>query len=74
MDSFIDKGADVKSNKDKIFKNVLIRMPTSVLDELDECLKMKPWVNRTQWIVEAIHEKLRSKSSEESKENSGGGN
>jgi hypothetical protein len=59
MERFIDKGADVKASKDIGFKNVLVRLPTSILTELDACIEKKPWVNRTQWIVEAIHEKLK---------------
>lgn len=59
IDSFIDKGADVKANKDKSFKNILIRIPTGILEELDQWLEKKPWLNRTQLIVEAIHEKLK---------------
>lgn len=55
---FIDKGADVKANKDKGFKTILIRIPTGILNELDEELEKKPWLNRTQWIVEAIHDQL----------------
>lgn len=59
--SFIDRGADVKSSKDtKSFKNILIRVPTSILTKLDCCMGKKPWLNRTQWIVEAIHEKIKS--------------
>jgi len=59
IDSFIDKGAQVKANKDKSFRNILIRMPTGILDELDSWVEKKPWINRTQWIVEAIHERLK---------------
>jgi hypothetical protein len=58
IDSFIGGGADVKSAKDKAFKNILLRVPADILNELDERLEKKPWLNRTQWIVEAIHEKL----------------
>jgi hypothetical protein len=58
VNSFIDKGADVKANKDRDFKNILIRMPTSILNELDSCVQKKPWINRTQLIIEAVHEKL----------------
>ncbi len=56
---FIDKGADVKANEDKGFKNVLIRIPVDVLIQLAEAIERKPWLFRTQWIVEAIHEKLK---------------
>jgi hypothetical protein len=56
---FIDDGADVKDSKDKEFKNILIRVPISVLIQLAEAIEKKPWIYRTQWIVEAIHEKLK---------------
>ncbi len=59
-ESFIGRGAEVKSERNKSFTNVLIRIPDSILNELDEILEDKPWLNRTQWIVEAIHEKLMS--------------
>lgn len=68
VESFIDKGADVKSAKDKSFKNVLIRIPFSVLNRLDELVETKPWLNRTQWIVEAIDEKIKRDSDEEQKD------
>ena len=74
ISSFIDKGADVKGKKHKGFKNILVRMPIAILDELDEFIEKKPWViNRTQWIIEAIHQKLKSDSNEE-KENDGARN
>lgn len=58
MDKFIDKGAGVKPSKECIFKNILVRMPNTILNQIDELVAYKPWVNRTQWIVEAVHEKL----------------
>jgi hypothetical protein len=58
MERFIDKGAPVKASKEKEFKNILVRMPASILTKLDEVLEKTPWVNRTQWIVEAIYERL----------------
>jgi hypothetical protein len=58
LSKFIDKGADVKVSKEKEFKNVLVRIPTSILTNLDEVLEKTPWLNRTQWIVEAINERL----------------
>ena len=58
IDKFIDKGADVKASKDEKFKNVLIRIPSDLLSQIDEALEEKPWQNRTQWIVDAIDEKL----------------
>lgn len=60
MDKFIDKGAAVKASKEKEFRNILVRIPADILDELDAYLILnKPWLNRTQWIVEAIHERLK---------------
>lgn len=58
IDNFISKGADVKSSRYSDFRNILIRVPVGVLQEVDKEIQKKPWVNRTQWIVEAIHEKL----------------
>ena len=65
MENFIDKGADVKASKEKGFKNVLVRMPVGVLTELDEWIQKKPWLNRTQWIVQAIYQKLVDESYED---------
>lgn len=68
-ESFIDKGADVKSSKEtKSFKNVLIRIPNCILTELDYWVAKKPWLNRTQWIVEAIHDKIKSDFCDEQQE------
>ena len=58
INSFIDKGANVKATKERGFKNVLIRIPENFLTEIEEALEKKPWLTRTQWVVEAIHEKL----------------
>jgi len=58
--AFIDRGADVKSSKDIKFKNLLIRVPTKLLIQLDAIVSKKPWLTRTQWIVTAIDEKLNS--------------
>jgi hypothetical protein len=54
----IDKRAEVKASKEKRFKNILIRIPIGVLTEVDEWIQKKPWLNRTQWIVQAIYKKL----------------
>lgn len=57
--SFIDKGAAVKTTKEKSFKNILIRVPETILQAVDAEIEKKPWLTRTQWIVEAMHEKLK---------------
>lgn len=62
QEKFIDKGADVLSNKNVGFKNVLVRIPNTILADVDKIITEKPWLNRTLWIVEAIHEKIKSES------------
>jgi hypothetical protein len=42
------------------FKNVLVRIPVSVLYLIDTEIEEKPWMKRNQWIVEAIVEKLKA--------------
>ncbi len=58
--AFIAGGGDIAlDKKQKIdFSNILIRVPNSILEQIDECIKKKPWMNRTQWLLEAAHEKL----------------
>ncbi len=59
INSFIDKGAKVKGTKEKMFKNVLVRMPTIILEDIDCSIEKNPlWITRTQWIVEAINARL----------------
>lgn len=65
MENFIDKGSSVKITKEKGFKNILIRIPVEILNELDRLLEKKTWLNRTQLIIEAIHEKLNCDAKEE---------
>jgi hypothetical protein len=74
VNSFIDKGADVKASKYKEFQNILVRVPIGILNELDSSVEKKPWLTRTQWVVEAINEKLKSDFNEEEQENSRTGN
>jgi hypothetical protein len=58
LQKFIEKGASVKEGKDSDFKNILVRVPFSILMDLDESVRKKPWTTRTQWIIEAIYERL----------------
>lgn len=58
IDAFIEKGSDFKEKRRKAFKNVLVRIPSGILSDLDQAVENRPWINRTQWIVEAIHEKI----------------
>jgi hypothetical protein len=59
VESFIDRGADVKAKKDAGFKNILVRVPVDVLDEISALIRAEPELNRTLWIVQALREKLK---------------
>jgi hypothetical protein len=60
IDKFIDKGAEVKAIEETGFKNILIRIPTSMLNRIDMLLEDNPWISRTHWILEVINEELES--------------
>ena len=57
----IDKG-----QKNYIHKiestSVLFRIPISILEKVDAKVKERPWMTRTQWIMEAIEVKLNENS------------
>jgi hypothetical protein len=55
---FIDNGAEVRAIKKYGYKNVLIRIPNEILNHVDIAVEKKPWCTRTQWIVDAIYEKV----------------
>lgn len=59
ISNFIEKGAAVKESNEKEFKNILIRVPRTLLSEIDALIEKKPWFTRTQWILDSIHEKLK---------------
>jgi phosphosulfolactate synthase (CoM biosynthesis protein A) len=54
VEKFIDKGAKVKAEKGKRFKDILLRMPLPLLEKVDEIVAKKDWGTRTKWIIEAI--------------------
>ena len=58
IENFIDKGADVKNELALGFKNILVRVPAAMLQRIDEEVEKKPWATRTQWIVDALYERL----------------
>jgi hypothetical protein len=60
VQDFIDKGADVKASKVKKSHQVLLNIPMEMLDELDAAVAKKSWGKRTEWILEAIYQRLRS--------------
>ncbi len=57
---FIQKGAATKPAKDNESTKILVLIPNSLLEEIDSLVKEKPWLNRTRWIVQALHEKVDS--------------
>ncbi len=60
INNFISKGGTSYSSHKGEFCNILLRIPNTVLDDLDKLLKEKPWINRTSWIIEAIDLRLKS--------------
>jgi hypothetical protein len=63
VESFIEKGAEVKGKKGKKFKDILLALPIEMAQEIDRLVDEKGWGSRRAWILEAIHEKLTGDSS-----------
>ncbi len=63
IDRLISKGAlvkeDVKEKKTKKFSNINFRIPTDMLNQVDETLQDRVGISRNGWILEAIQEKLK---------------
>lgn len=64
VDKFIEKGAAVKADKSVKFRSMMLRMPISIFEKIDECIEKKPWKTRTQWIMDAIGDKLQEEAEE----------
>lgn len=65
LDSVISKGSYVKEDlESKIKKNewtfLSLRLPSSMLQEIDEALSSTVGISRTGWILQAIQEKLKT--------------
>jgi len=63
IDKLISKGADIIENDEiKISKNLWthlnLRIPTSMINEIEQVMKKRVGISRTGWILEAIQEKL----------------
>jgi predicted DNA binding CopG/RHH family protein len=60
IEELISKGARVIADNELKKKATCInlRLPTSMLDEIDLVLSKKVGISRTGWILQAIHEKL----------------
>ena len=55
---FVSKGAKVKEDK-KRSKVICLRMPISMVEDVDEKVKGKRAYNRTTWILSIIDKELR---------------
>jgi hypothetical protein len=58
MDGLLEKYRPSTKKAKTEFTNVLTRIPSSVLERVDAKVKEKPWMTRTQWIIEALITKL----------------
>lgn len=52
-----------KKNND--FREILLRVPNSLIQAISKDLEGKPWMNRTQWIMDAIAAKIEGKNERE---------
>lgn len=64
IDALISKGAPVREDnknttekKDATYIN--LRVPTNMLDNINEAMNERVGISRNAWILEAIHEKLK---------------
>lgn len=66
VDALIDKGGEVKSDKksDGDWTNINLRLPKSMLKQIDECLIDRIGLPRSVWLLEAIQEKLKKVANE----------
>lgn len=61
---FIEKGGEVKGDKkeNSEFTNINLRIPKCMMESISKELEKRPWINRTQWILNAMAEKLETSS------------
>lgn len=61
LDTIISRGANVKEDSimSKEWSFLNLRIPTSLLNELNEHLESKIGISRTGWILQAIQDKLK---------------
>lgn len=62
IEKLITKGAAVKEDsieKDKKWTHICLRIPTEMVNKIDVAVEERIGVNRTGWILEAIHDKLK---------------
>jgi len=62
IEALINRGAHVRDDflkEEKNRTNINLRIPTRLLNGVDEALKDRVGISRTGWILEAIQEKLK---------------
>jgi len=64
VEKLIDKGAPVKEeiSEDKKWKFINLRIPSSMIDEIDEIVSDQVGITRTGWILQLIHRELKKKN------------
>ncbi len=51
--------SDIEIQKPKEWTNFCLRIKTQMMDEIEKSLKLRVGLNKTGWILEAIHKHLR---------------
>lgn len=65
LEKIIEKGGSVSADKSvdkKEWRNILIRLRSDMIQELDNVLNKRIGLSRNAWILEAIQEKLRKEN------------
>lgn len=64
VDALIEKGAKVKQEQNveisKKWTNINLRIPVYMVDNMDIAVGNRVGITRTGWILESIHEKLKT--------------
>ena len=58
INQFIAKGAEVKKEK-KLWTKICLRIPSAMLDQIDEKVDKKIGFNRTSWILSALEKQMK---------------
>jgi predicted DNA binding CopG/RHH family protein len=55
-----DKPQQLEEEETKTIQDIRLRIPTDLLEEIDQSVaKRKPKISRHNWILEALHEKVK---------------
>ncbi len=67
IDALIDKGAKVKEDniaEKKKWTYISLRIPLSMIEDIDDSVEDKVGITRTGWILQALQEKLQREENE----------